>query len=243
MGGLVSEVLVATFPDIFDIEFTARIEDELDKIERGKLDKNDLLSKFYKSFSEDLDGALDTIKDKKDELEEETDIKCEMCGAPMVVKYGRRGKFLGCSNYPECEYTANYEKVDGRIEKVDEEETDEVCEKCGAPMTVKVGRYGKFLGCTKYPECKSTKPIIVETGVDCPREDCDGKIIERRTRKGRIFYGCSNYPECDFALWNKPYLKKCPKCDNPYLVIKGKRPNTKLSCPMEECDYEEPFEG
>lgn len=245
MGGMVVEVLVASFPNILDIDFTARVEDKLDEIERGKMNRVELLRDFYNSFEERLDNALETIKDKKESLEEVTDIKCEKCGADMIVKYGRRGKFLGCSNFPECDYTANYEEVDGEIKKVEEEEetVDEICEECGAPMEVKYGKYGKFLGCSNYPDCKNTKPIVIETGVECPREDCDGDIIERRTRKGRIFYGCSNYPDCDFALWNKPYPKKCPECGNPYLVIKGKKPNTKLICPMDECDYEEDFEG
>jgi DNA topoisomerase-1 len=150
----------------------------------------------------------------------------------MVVKTGRYGKFLACSAYPECKNT----KQIGQDKKAPDEPTDEICENCGSPMVIKTGRFGRFLACSKYPECKTARPLSI--GVDCPKPDCDGYIAEKRSKRGRVFYGCSNYPKCQFVLWNKPVPKKCPECGAPFLVEKtSKTKGEYLACINKECGY------
>ena len=134
----------------------------------------------------------------------------------MIARWGRNGKFLACSGYPECKNTKPIEEE--AIEIIDEK-----CEKCGNPMVVKTGRFGRFLACSNYPECKNTKPIPL--GIKCPKDVCDGDVIQRKTKKGRTFYGCSNYPKCDFVSWNKPVNEKCAACGNNYLLEKYSKAN------------------
>ncbi len=209
LGYTVNDVLVEHFPAIFNVEFTAQMEDELDKIEEGEDEWENVVGEFYKPFHESLESASKKTKDIKQSLQESTGEKCEKCGREMVVKWGRNGKFLACSGYPECKNTRP-------LEEPEEIETDEKCEKCGAPMIIKTGRYGRFLACSNYPKCKNTKPIPL--GIKCPEDG--GDIVERRSRKGKIFYGCANYPDCKFAVWDKPVDKKCPNCDADFLVEK-----------------------
>jgi DNA topoisomerase-1 len=168
------------------------------------------MKKFYGPFKKSLEKAKTGMRNVKTE-EVETDIKCEKCGKLMVIKWGRNGKFLACPGYPECKNTADYEtKEDGSIAIVErvEEEMGE-CPKCSAPMIKKSGRFGKFLACSNYPECKTTKPYALK--IKCSNEDCDGMLVERRTKKGRTFFGCSNYPKCDFATWKLPKEDKQEK--------------------------------
>jgi DNA topoisomerase-1 len=150
----------------------------------------------------------------------------------MVIKWGRRGSFLACSGYPACKNTMDYRKdEEGHIFPVPQEviSTDEICEKCGAPMVVKVGRFGRFIACSRYPDCKSSKPFTI--GVGCP--ECKvGKLTERRSRRGKNFYGCNRYPECKFAAWDKPIAEACPECGSPYLLEKfSKRDGAYIMCP------------
>ncbi len=204
LGFLVTDLLIESFPEILDVEFTANLEEELDMIEEGQVEWKKTMEEFYSPFKERLEKARTGMKNVKAE-EVPTDIVCEKCSKPMVIKWGRKGKFLACSGYPECRNTADFTTdEDGKVVVVErvEETTDEVCPKCSSPMIVKSGRFGRFLACTRYPECKTTKPM--STGVKCENEGCNGTLVERRTKRGRVFYGCSNYPKCDFATWKLP---------------------------------------
>ena len=229
LGCLVNDLLVVSFPDIFDVEFTAQMEENLDKIEEGDKGWVETLREFYRPFEKDLKMAKVSMRDVKKELIP-TDILCERCGSAMVKRWGKRGYFLACSTYPKCRYTR----------EVEETEENQVvngspCEKCGGSMVVKTGKFGRFLACSNYPTCKFTKPI--ETGVRCLQEGCDGMIVERRTRKGKVFYSCSNYPRCTFALWDKPIPEKCPQCDHPYLIEKQGKGGAVIRCSQKECGY------
>jgi DNA topoisomerase-1 len=171
-----------------------------------------------------------------------TDIICPKDNATMVIKWGRNGQFLACSNYPDCKSTAEFEKTaDGKIEIRKAETTEEKCEKCSSPMVVKFGRFGKFLACSAYPECKTTKAI--STGIKCPK-NCGGDVTSRVSKRGRAFYGCSSYPKCDFVSWDKPLNRACPECKNPFLVEKySKVKGAFIKCANKECGYsEEPQE-
>ncbi|GMR05114.1 MAG: type I DNA topoisomerase [Thermodesulfobacteriota bacterium] len=203
LGFLVNDLLVENFPEILDAEFTAHMEDELDMIEEGRIPWREIMEEFYGPFKERLEKAKATMKNVKGE-ETPTDIVCEKCSKPMVIKWGRRGNFLACTGYPECKNTKDFTTdEEGKIKIVDKrEETDEKCPECSSPMVVKSGRFGRFLACSRYPECKTTRPF--STGVACPEEGCGGTLVERRTKKGRTFYGCSNYPRCSHATWKLP---------------------------------------
>lgn len=227
LGKTVNELLVRLFPDIFSIQFTADMENELDRIETGEYGWRQVLSDFYSPFS----VRLNEVEARKDEIKKETqkvsEHMCDKCGKPMIEKWGRNGRFLACSGYPECKNTMplNGEPV---------EELDEKCEECGSPMVIKEGRFGKFKACSAYPKCKNTKPL--PTGIKCPRESCDGDVIERRTRRGKTFWGCSNYPDCDFASWAKPVNQACPACGHNWMQEKEtKTHGPHLYCP--ECHH------
>ncbi len=204
LGMTVSDILKAGFSDIINLKFTANMEVGLDNIENGLINKNDLLTDFYDKFMKSFKDAKVNIKNIKGSSEP-TDIICEKCGKPMVIKMGRFGKFLACSGYPECKNTKELPKDNANNEgnTADAEETGEICEKCGKPMIIKAGRYGKFLSCSGYPECKNIKPIPVKLNkskIPCPT-GCGGYLVEKRTKKGRKFFGCSSYPKCDYAAW------------------------------------------
>jgi len=229
LGCLVNDLLVVNFPDIFDIEFTAQMEENLDHIEEGQKDWVETLKEFYVPFEKDLEMAKVSMRDVKRELIPTEEV-CERCGSKMVKRWGKRGYFLACSSYPKCRYT---KEVDGNGEN--QVETDAKCEKCGSPMVIKNGKFGRFLACSNYPTCKFTRSV--DTGVRCPQEGCDGLIVERRSRKGRTFYGCSNYPNCTYASWDKPIPEKCPQCGFPFLVEKVGKGGVTKRCPKKECGY------
>lgn len=197
LGLTVTRLLIESFPRIMDIKFTANLETQLDTIEEGKKDWIEILQGFYEPFIETLEKAEKEMKDLKHE-KIETEVKCLRCGEPMVLRWGRHGKFLACSTYPKCRYTQDIEE--GEIEK-----SELTCRKCGSPLLIKQGRFGKFLACIRYPDCKFTQPV--GTGLKCPKENCDGEVVERRTKRGRMFYGCSNFPRCDFSSWHRPEKK------------------------------------
>lgn len=207
---LVNDVLVEHFAQIVDYKFTAEMEESLDEIAEGTKQWPPVIRAFYTPFKENL-----TTKDKelvkKDIVEEKTEEVCEKCGKPMVIKTSRYGKFLACTGYPECKHTKNIGR-DGKVEeKANDEPTGEKCEKCGGDMVKKVGRFGPFLACNNYPKCKNIKNIEVKIDMKCPK--CkDGDIVQKRSKRGKIFFGCSKYPDCDFALWDKPTGKFCDKC-------------------------------
>jgi len=212
LGRTVSKLLVDNFPNIFGVEFTAKMESELDRVGTGEYRWVDVLDDFYQPFSRVLEEANKKKADLKSALQQPTDQVCEKCGGMMVIKWGRNGQFQACSNYPKCR---NTKPLPGQESEMT---TDEVCDKCGSAMVVKSGRFGRFLACSKYPECKNTKPLRI--GVECPQEDCKGHIVERKTKSGRIFYGCSEYPKCSFASWDKPANLACLHCGAKPLVEK-----------------------
>jgi DNA topoisomerase-1 len=237
LGILVNGLLVESFPEIVSSDFTAKMESDLDKVEEGAVDWRKLLGGFYTPFKDELEKARTEMRDVKRE-EIATEWICEKCGKPMVIKWGRNGSFLACQGYPECRNTQEVVKnLDGTWDKVPPQTTDEVCETCGAPMTVKRGRFGSFLACTKYPECKTTKPISL--GVKCPRPGCGGFIAEKRSRRGKPFYGCSNWAkkQCDFVAWDKPVPQPCPICNAKFVVKKESKRGVTLRCL--ECDWKQ----
>jgi len=239
LGFLVTDLLVESFPDILNVEFTAGMENELDKIEDGKENWTKAMKRFYKSFARDLKKAESQMRDVKRQ-EVPTDIACDKCGAMMVVKWGRNGEFLACPRYPECKNTKNFTRNEkGHIEVAAEVEINETCEACSRPMQLRWGKYGKFLGCSGYPECTNIRPLEkpVDLGLKCP-ECAEGNLKERKSRRGKIFYGCDRYPDCKFASWNRPVAGPCPKCGDPILVEKvTKRAGRTRHCRKEECGY------
>jgi len=235
LGKLVNDLLVGSFPEIMDIGFTAQMEEELDDVEEGKRTWVATLKDFYGPFEKALKSAATQMRDVKKQ-QVATEYTCEKCGSPMVIKWGRHGEFLACSKYPECKTTREFKRTDeGEIKVQEQKTTDEKCEKCGSPMVVKRGRFGEFLACSRYPECKTTKSISI--GVKCP--DCGGDLVARRSGKGKTFYGCSKYPKCKFAMWNKPTPGPCPKCGYPVLMEKyvKKTNEVLIACPKKECGY------
>ena len=232
LGFLVSDALVENFPEIINTEFTAKMEDQLDAIEEGKMDWVKALQDFYKPFKINLEEAEKKMKDLKNQVEE-TDEVCEKCEKPMVIKWGRFGKFMACTGYPECKNTKNLGD-DSKPGEAATEEVDGTCDKCQSPLIMKMGRFGKFIACSNYPECKFTKPIGL--GISCPEDNCKGEIAPRRTKKGRTFYGCSLYPDCKFTSWAKPVAEACSECKHPFMVEKFKKEEgVSIVCP--ECGF------
>ncbi len=245
LGMLITDLLVESFPDILNAEFTAGMEAVLDQIEEGQEDWRRAIERFYTPFALDLTKADKEMRDVKG-TGEPTDISCEECeDGKMTIRWGRNGEFLACSNYPECKSTRNFTRDDkGEIVVQEKEEvlTDEKCEKCGLPMQIRYGRYGKFLGCSGYPECKSVKkigqPATQSLDIKCP--ECEeGEIQQKYSRRGKVFYSCGRYPKCKYALWDRPIPEPCPECKAPFVVEKTtKRAGTTRRCAREECDYQ-----
>lgn len=237
LGVTVNELLVESFPKILDVEFTARMEGQLDEVEERNLDWQRVLSDFYGPFEDSLATAAQKMRDiKKEGIP--TEEVCEKCGKPMVIRLGRFGRFMACSGYPDCRNTKEIGEKDGANEEAEQLAAGKTCPTCDGPMVVKTGRTGRFLSCKKYPECKTALPLGI--GVECPEPECDGEVIERRTGKGRLFFGCSRYPDCKFAAWDRPRLKDCPQCGGNYLVEKYSRDGkATLSCPKKGCKYKE----
>ncbi len=214
MGFLVTEMMEKYFANIVNDKFTAELENNLDEIASGKKEWNDVIKDFYGGFRKELDVAEKEMEEIeiKDEV---SDVKCENCGAFMVIKKGRYGKFLACPNYPGCKNTKPLNSAEQA------EETDEVCENCGSKMLKRKGRYGEFLACSNYPECKNTKPILKTIDVNCPL--CGGKIAVKFSKAGRRFFGCTNYPDCKYMSWLEPTNQKCPDCGE-LMVVKDNKP-------------------
>ncbi|MBN1959901.1 MAG: type I DNA topoisomerase [Deltaproteobacteria bacterium] len=235
LGALVTDLLTVSFPRVLDVKFTAQMEDMLDEVEEGKVDWQRLLSDFYfGGFQECLERAKTEMRDVKRE-EIPTEHTCSECGEPMVIKWGRNGSFLACRGYPKCRNTRDYmRRSDQSIEILPEPTTDETCPQCGGPMVVKRGRFGQFLACENYPTCKGTKPMSI--GVACPN-GCGGYIAERRSKRGRTFYGCSSYPSCNFASWDRPINGPCPVCGHAYLINKVRKDGVIIRCANRNCAY------
>ncbi|MCY3765007.1 MAG: type I DNA topoisomerase [Gemmatimonadetes bacterium] len=222
LGRTVNGILVQAFPDVFNVDFTARMEDELDQVENGEAGWVKVVEDFYGPFATDLQRAEGQRKELKASLQEETDRICEKCGKVFVIKWGRNGRFLACSGFPECRNTHP-------LEASEAEPSGEVCEKCGSEMAIRTGRNGRFLACSGYPKCRNTRSI--STGVPCPQEKCNGQLKERSSRRGRTFFGCGNFPECTYASWDRPLNLPCPMCEGPFLAEHaGRNGRTSLRC-------------
>jgi DNA topoisomerase-1 len=243
LGFLVTDLLVKNFPNILDVHFTSEMEKELDEIEDGQRKWTELLGSFYESFKMELDKAkiqMESVKAKGIE----TDLNCEKCQSKMVIRYGKNGEFLACSNYPQCKNTHNFTRDEkGKIIIVEKKPVEkgelsgEKCDLCGSDMVIKKGKYGEFLACSAYPDCKNTRPI--NGGLPCPEKDCDGILIKRFSKKGRKpFYGCNKYPNCKFVTWDEPVAENCQDCNSPILLKKITKSILKLKCPNPECNFE-----
>jgi DNA topoisomerase-1 len=238
LGVMVNGLLVKSFPGIVSSDFTAQMEEQLDLVEEGQADWVKLLKDFYAPFKVDLEKAKIEMRDIKRE-EQATDEVCEKCGKPMVIKWGRNGHFLACSGYPDCRNTKEYRKnADGSLTVVPSTRpSDQKCPTCGSDMVIRRGRFGEFQACTRYPECKTTSPMSL--GVTCPKPDCGGYLTEKRSKRGKVFFGCSNYQrtKCDFVSWDRPLPQPCPKCGAPFLVQKVSKAGTRLRCLKDDCGY------
>jgi len=202
LGFVVNDLLVEHFSGFVDVGFTAEMESELDDVASGERKWQPVVEDIYRP----LESALTVAAEAAPKQVETTEEQCPECGKPMVIRWGRRGRFLACTGFPECRTTRPLEGD----EQEEPEQTDEKCPECASPMVIRSGRFGKFLACTRYPECKGSKPIVNKTGVLCPKDS--GELLERRSRRGRTFYGCANYPKCDFTLWARPLPEPCPNC-------------------------------
>jgi DNA topoisomerase-1 len=239
LGVLVTDLLIERFPELMDIGFTAKMEGKLDKIEDGASKWFKVIKDFYVPFDRELNEALESLGKVRPE-DIPTEQICEKCGKMMVIKWGRHGRFMACSGFPECKNAKplkdkDSESEDSGIRDSEAEKTDEKCKKCGSPMLLKSGRFGRFLACSNYPDCRTTKAI--GTGITCP--DDGGEIVERRTKRGRVFFGCGNFPKCKFATWYRPVARKCPKCGYGILVEKRTKKEEVIACLSKGCDYKE----
>jgi DNA topoisomerase I len=287
LGMVVTDLLLESFNDIFDVRYTARMEQDLDSIEEGKLDWREAMGEFYERFMKDLGNAEENMTNIK-RMEKPTDLTCDKCGKPLVIKWGKHGSFLACTGYPECTYTrelaVDLPDVDGS--DLGDQGDEEYCQNCGRPMVLKKGRFGTFFACTGYPDCKTTKQIggpqkkadvpldekcpqcgnnMVQKygrfgeftacsnyptckyvkqktiGVKCP-ECSEGEVVERRSKRGKTFFGCNRYPDCAFVAWARPVPEACPDCGNPYLVEKYLKAGAFLQCPASGCKYKREFQ-
>ncbi len=279
LGMVVTDLLLESFSDLFDVTYTARMEAELDDIEDGKIDWRMAMSDFYERFQKDLEHAARHMTDIK-RMETPTEFICEKCGKPMVIKWGKHGSFIACTGYPECTNTREVAQ-----EGATEQDAAEYCDNCGRPLVLKKGRFGQFFACSGYPECKTTKqlgaaqkPQDVPLDEDCPNcssklvkkygrfgeftacsnypkckytkqktigvkcPSCtQGEVVERRSKRGKTFYGCNRYPECDFVAWGKPLPEKCPECGSAYLIEKFLKAGPVAQCPNGECKFKKPL--
>ncbi|PIE70427.1 MAG: DNA topoisomerase I [Deltaproteobacteria bacterium] len=248
LGFIVNDLLVDNFPTVLDVDFTARLETDLDQIEAGDTQSVTVLTQFYDRFQQRLEAAKSDMQNVKG-VGIPTGMSCPECNRELHIKVGRNGPFIACEGYPECAFSRNYERDEKGNLTIVQPQLDaaegKVCAKCNRPMTVKQGRYGSFLACTGYPECKHTQSITEggaspSTGVTCPAPDCDGELVEKKSKRGKVFYGCNRYPDCTYAIWDKPVDRKCPDCEAPFLVEKTtKRDGRFLKCLTDGCGYRE----
>ena len=236
VGRIVNKFLTEHFTQYVDYDFTANMEDELDAIARGEEEWVPMMRKFWQPFKALVEDKEANV-DRKDVTHEAIDEKCPKCGGTLAIRLGRRGRFIGCDNYPECDYTRNVnEDADAEPETVDRK-----CPKCDSDLIIRHGKYGKFIGCSSYPDCRYIEPLEKprDMGVLCP-ECKKGNMLERKSRRGKIFYSCEHYPTCKYAVWNQPINEKCPECGWPMLTLKTtKRHGTQKVCPQDDCKYVE----
>jgi len=243
VGRIVSRFLTEYFTRYVDYEFTAQLEDTLDAIARGEKEWVPVLDEFWKPFIQKIHDIDEQVQ-RKDVTTELLDQACPKCEKPLAIRLGKRGRFIGCTAYPECDFTQDLASQSN--EKVEPEVVEgRVCPECSGALHIKVGRYGRFIGCSSYPNCKFIEPLEkpADTGVQCPK--ChEANILQRKSRKGKIFYSCAAYPKCDYALWNEPIDKQCPQCAWPLLTVKEtKRSGRQILCPHEGCGYSRKDEG
>jgi len=246
LGFIVNDLLVKSFPDVFDVEFTANMENDLDRIEAAEVDYSEILTQFYDAFKKELEAASTGMLSVKG-IGFSTDLTCPQCNSRLHIRMGKNGQFLGCSNYPKCTYTRNYTRdekgVIHPIEPSSDQASDRICDKCGKPMLIKEGKYGTFYACSGYPDCKTTQSTNStnggeKTGVHCPEQGCNGELVQRSSKRGKIFYGCSRFPDCTFAIWDKPVAKECPECGAKFLVEKTtKKQGMFLACYTKGCGF------
>ncbi|MCJ7681056.1 MAG: DNA topoisomerase, partial [Candidatus Aminicenantes bacterium] len=231
LGLFVNDYLIENFPALMEFKFTARLEEALDAIAEGQTTWHEYLKTYYSLLDQDLEKAMkkDSIKPQGIPAEE----NCPECGKQLVIKEGRYGRFKACTGYPDCSYKQ------GMIKK-ESKPLEENCPECGSQMVERQGKYGAFIACSNYPECKYIKKETKDTGISCPNNGCDGTLIQRKTRRGKLFYGCSRFPKCKYATWDDPLNKPCPKCGRTFLLKKthAKDPVT-IYCGNEDCDYKE----
>jgi len=224
LGITVNRILVREFPDIFTIEFTAQMEEELDGIEMGKKWVQ-VIEDFYGPFQRSLETANSRKEEIRKSATQALDEKCPECGNPLMVRWSRTGKFIGCTGFPKCRYTRPVEESKTPVPTP----VDKKCPKCGSQLQVKRGRYGMFLGCSNYPKCRHVESM--DTGVPCPKEGCNGKIVKRRSKKGRPFYGCTNYPKCDFISSYPLVAETCTNCGFPVVQVVDSKSGSYRKCP------------
>ena len=242
VGRVVNRFLTEHFTRYVDYDFTAKLEDELDAVSRGEQDWVPLMKKFWQPFKHLVDDK-ETSVSRKDVTQEQMDEACPQCGKPLAIRLGRRGRFVGCTAYPDCDYTRNL--GDEKESKTEPQVVEgRSCPECNSPLWIREGRYGKFIGCSSYPNCKHIEPLEQpeDTGVACPQ--CNkGTLLRRKSRRGKIFFSCSTYPDCDYAVWNEPVKEPCPDCGWPILTLKTtKRKGKEKVCPQKDCGYAEPHE-
>ncbi|MEN8107527.1 MAG: type I DNA topoisomerase [Pseudomonadota bacterium] len=241
VGRVVSKFLTEHFTQYVDYDFTARLEDELDAVSRGEKDWVPLMKEFWQPFKKMVKEKDESVS-RSDVTTENLDEDCPKCGKTLQLRLGRRGRFIGCSGYPDCDYTRNVD--DDRNSAEPEIVEGRSCPQCDSQLIIRSGRYGKFIGCSSYPDCKYIEPLEKpeNTGVKCPQ--CkQGDILKRKSRRGKIFYSCERYPDCDYALWNPPLAQPCPKCHWPITSIKmTRRSGTQRVCPQQDCKFIEPWD-
>ncbi|MDP7536661.1 MAG: type I DNA topoisomerase [Methylococcales bacterium] len=242
VGRIVNKFLTEHFTQYVDYQFTANLEDNLDAVARGEKEWIPLMREFWQPFTNLIQDKEESVQ-RKDVTQESLDENCPECNKQLSIRLGRNGRFIGCTNYPECSYTRNLNDdaqsaepqiIEGRS-----------CPKCQQNLIIKTGRYGKFIGCSSYPDCKHIEPLEkpLDTKVHCPK--CEkGNILKRKSRNGKVFYSCEKYPKCDYAIWNAPVQENCPECNWPVLALKTtKRRGTEKVCPQKECKFATPYEG
>jgi DNA topoisomerase-1 len=241
VGRIVNRFLTQHFTKYVDYDFTAKLEDELDDIACGEKAWVPVLDAFWHPFHTQIKD-IETSVARSDVTQEKLDEACPECGKPLSIRLGKRGRFIGCSGYPECSYTRNLDNQANAEPAAPPEFVEgRNCPSCESPLQIRQGRYGKFIGCSSYPNCKYMEPLVkpADTGISCPT--CkQGTMLQRKSRYGKIFYSCSRYPDCTYAIWNEPVNEACPKCQWPIVTLKTtKRRGTEKVCPQKECGHSE----
>ena len=243
VGRIVNRFLTEYFTPYVDYDFTAKLEDELDAVSRGEEDWVPVLEQFWRPFKDRVDHTQENVR-RSDVTQEALDEACPKCGSPLSIRLGRNGRFIGCTKYPECDYTRDL-KPEGAEAVAPELVEGRNCPECGSTLEVKRGKYGKFIGCSAYPKCRYIEPLErpQDTGVICP-QCAKGTLQRKKSRRGKVFYSCSTYPACDYAVWDEPIAEPCPQCHWPILTLKVSRSKGGAKvCPQKGCGYQSPLEA